>query len=63
MKDKSFIDFGSPEEVLTEENLKKAYGIDVKLIELESNRKNCVPQKTNLELVMSNYSKKYKSND
>ena len=42
MKDKSFIDFGSPEEVLTEENLKKAYGIDVKLIELDSDRKICV---------------------
>lgn len=59
MKGKSFIDFGSPEDVLTEENLRKAYGIDVKLIELEGNRKICVPQRTNLELVMSNYSKKY----
>ena len=44
---------------LLEENLKKAYGIDVRLVELENNRKICVPQKTNLELVMSNYSKKY----
>jgi iron complex transport system ATP-binding protein len=59
MKDKSFLDFGSPEEVLTEENLRKAYGIDVKLIELEENRKICVPQRTNLELVLSDYSKKY----
>ncbi|AMK14581.1 ABC transporter ATP-binding protein [Methanobrevibacter olleyae] len=59
MKDKSFIDFGSPEDVLTEENLNKAYGIDVNLIELENNRKICVPLKTDLELVMTNYSKKY----
>ena len=59
MKDRTFIDFGSPEDVLTEENLNKAYGIDVKLVELEDNRKICVPLKTNLELVMSNYSKKY----
>lgn len=63
MKDKTFIDFGSPEDVLTEENLHNAYGIDVKLVELEDNRKICVPLKTNLELVMSNYSNKYKLND
>ena len=50
MKDKSFIDFGTPDEVLSEENLKSAYGIDVKLIELEDGRKICVPLKTNLEL-------------
>ena len=50
MKDKGFIDFGTPDEVLSEENLKKAYGIDVKLIELEDGRKICVPLKTNLEL-------------
>ena len=50
MKDKRFIDFGTPDEVVTEENLKKAYSIDVKLIELDNNRKVCVPLKTNLEL-------------
>lgn len=50
MKDKSFIDFGAPGDVLVEENLKKAYGIDVKLIELDGGRKICVPLKTNLEL-------------
>jgi iron complex transport system ATP-binding protein len=44
MKNKSFIDFGKPEEVVTEENLKKAYNIDIKLLELE-NRKVCVPMK------------------
>lgn len=50
MKDKSFIDFGTPDDVLSEENLKSAYGIDVRLIELENGRKICVPLKTNLEL-------------
>jgi iron complex transport system ATP-binding protein len=50
MKDKKFIDFGTPEDVVTEDNLKKAYSIDVKLIELDNNRKVCVPLKTNLEL-------------
>lgn len=50
MKDKHFIDFGTPDDVVTEENLKKAYSIDVKLIELDDERKVCVPMKTNLIL-------------
>ena len=50
MKDKTFIGFGNPDDVLNEENLKEAYGIDVKLMELEDGRKICVPLKTNLEL-------------
>ena len=50
MKDKSFIDFGTPEDVVTEDNLRKAYSIDVKLINLDDNRKVCVPLKTNLKL-------------
>ena len=50
MKDKHFIDFGTPDDVVTEDNLKKAYSIDVKLIELDNNRKVCVPMKTNLKL-------------
>ena len=50
LKDKKFIDFGTPEDVVTESNLKKAYSIDVKLIELDDKRKVCVPLKTNLEL-------------
>ena len=50
MKDKKFIDFGTPDDVVTEENLKKAYSIDVKLIELDNKRKVCVPLKTNLTL-------------
>jgi iron complex transport system ATP-binding protein len=50
MKDKRFIDFGTPDDVVTEDNLKKAYSIDVKLIELDDKRKVCVPMKTNLKL-------------
>ena len=50
MKDKHFIDFGTPDSVVTEENLKRAYSIDVKLIELDNKRKVCVPMKTNLKL-------------
>lgn len=50
MKDGGFIDFGSPEDVVTEENLRKAYSIDVKLMELDDERKVCVPLKTNLKI-------------
>lgn len=50
MKDKHFIDFGSPEDVVTEDNLRKAYSIEVNLIELDDDRKVCVPLKTNLKL-------------
>ena len=50
LKDKHFIDFGTPDDVVSEENLKKAYSIDVKLIELDDKRKVCVPIKTNLKL-------------
>ena len=50
MKDKRFIDFGTPDDVVTEENLRKAYSIDVKLMELDGKRKVCVPLKTNLKL-------------
>lgn len=50
MKDKKFIDFGTPDDVVTEENLKKAYSIDVELIKLDDERKVCVPMKTNLKL-------------
>lgn len=50
MKDKKFIDSGTPDDVVTEDNLRKAYSIDVKLIELDDKRKVCVPMKTNLKL-------------
>ena len=58
MKDKSFIGFGSPNDVITEDNLKKAYSIDVKLINLNDERKICVPLKTNLKLGGINESKR-----
>lgn len=58
MKNKKFLAFGTPEDVLTKENLKKAYDINVKLIELEDNRRICVPLETKLELFMDNYFKK-----
>ena len=50
LKDKNFIDFGNPEMVITEENLKEAYSIDVKIIELDDERKICIPSRTNLKL-------------
>lgn len=50
MKDGSFIDFGTPNEVVTEENLKKVYNLDVKLLDLDDGRKVCVPLKSNLKL-------------
>lgn len=56
MKNKKFIDFGTPEDVITEENLKKAYGINVKLINFED-RKVCIPLKTNLNLNLENFKK------
>ena len=34
---------GSPEEVVTEENMKKAYGIDVKILDVETHRKAVIP--------------------
>ena len=50
MKDRKFIDFGTPDDVVTEDNLRKAYSIDVRLMELADERKVCVPMKTNLTL-------------
>lgn len=61
MKDKTFLGFGSPEEVLTESNLKETYGIDVELIELDNGRKICIPIKSNFKLEMDNYASKYQS--
>jgi iron complex transport system ATP-binding protein len=42
MKDKRMMCFGMPEAVVTEENMKKAYGVPVKIVEIGS-RKACVP--------------------
>lgn len=50
MKDKKFIDLGKPDDVITEDNLSKAYGINVNLIEHDNGRKVCIPLETNLKL-------------
>lgn len=47
MKNKHLIDFGTPENVITEETLKFLYNIDLELLELSNNRKICVPIKSN----------------
>ena len=45
MKDGSFIEMGNADDVVTEENLKKAYGTDIKILDIggEINRKITVP--------------------
>jgi iron complex transport system ATP-binding protein len=46
MKDKSFIEIGTANDVVTEDNMRAAYGIDVKIAFIaEANRKICVPIK------------------
>lgn len=47
MKDKHLIDFGTPENVITEKTLKFLYNIDLELLEISNNRKICVPIKSN----------------
>ena len=49
IQNKKFIAYGSPDEVITEENLKKTYEIDVKLLELDD-RKICIPMNTGLKI-------------
>ena len=49
IQNKKFIAYGSPNNVITEENLKKTYGLDVKLLDLDD-RKICIPMKTGLKL-------------
>ncbi len=46
MKGKNFIDIGSPEEVINEENMEKIYDIQVKIVDIE-HRKACIPLKVN----------------
>ncbi|MEN4007400.1 MAG: ABC transporter ATP-binding protein [Methanobacteriaceae archaeon] len=43
MKGKTIIDYGTPEEVITEKNLETTYGIKVKIIDYDDTRKICVP--------------------
>lgn len=46
MQDGSFLDVGSPEEVVTAENMEKAYGIKVEIADIHD-RKACIPLKIN----------------
>lgn len=50
MRQGEFLDFGLADEVITDSNLKKAYGINVKVINLDRgiNQKICVPLKSEL---------------
>lgn len=34
---------GNPEDVVTEENMRKTYGIDVRILNVENNRKAVIP--------------------
>ncbi|MDR0913455.1 MAG: ABC transporter ATP-binding protein [Methanobrevibacter sp.] len=42
MQNKTFIDFGSPDEVVNSKNLKIAYNLDIDIITLDNGRKICV---------------------
>jgi iron complex transport system ATP-binding protein len=42
MKNKTFIDLGSPDEVVNEKNLKIAYNLNIEIVELSNGRKVCV---------------------
>ena len=44
MKGTEFIDIGTPEEVITEENMENAYGIKVKIVDMD-HRTACIPLK------------------
>ncbi|MGB9936112.1 MAG: ABC transporter ATP-binding protein [Methanobacterium sp.] len=44
MKGTEFIDIGSPEEVITKENMEKAYGIKVEIVDMD-HRTACIPLK------------------
>lgn len=43
MKDRKFMAIGRPEEVINEDNMEKAYGIQVEIVDIGYNRKICVP--------------------
>lgn len=51
MKNKNFIALGNPCSVITKDNLKKAYDIDIELIEVSNKRKVCVPFKDDISMV------------
>jgi len=43
MNNGTIMEIGSPEEVITEVNMRKAYGVDVKIVDIDENRKACIP--------------------
>lgn len=43
MKDRRFMAIGRPEEVINEQNMEKAYGIQVEIVDIGYDRKICVP--------------------
>jgi iron complex transport system ATP-binding protein len=43
MKNGSIMAMGEPESVVTEENMQRAYGIDVKVMDVDESRKACIP--------------------
>jgi iron complex transport system ATP-binding protein len=46
MKNKNFIDIGTPEEVITESSMEETYNIKVKIVDVDD-RKACIPLKIN----------------
>ena len=57
MKNKKFIALGDPFNVVTKDNLKKAYDVDIELIEVSNKRKVCVPYKNDISLEFDYLSK------
>ncbi len=53
MKNGEFLDFGPPDEVITDANLEKAYGIKVKVLDVDGaiNRRICLPLKSDLNSI------------
>lgn len=39
----TIMEIGTPESVITEENMRRAYNIDVKIMEVDEHRKACIP--------------------
>ncbi len=39
----TIMEMGTPESVITEENMRRAYNIDVKIMEVDEHRKACIP--------------------
>ncbi|MCL2116028.1 MAG: ABC transporter ATP-binding protein [Methanobrevibacter sp.] len=57
LKNKNFIALGDPLNVITKDNLKKAYDIDIELIEVSKSRKVCVPLRCDISVEFDNLAK------